>query len=47
MKYINKILGSILANYNLIDMFNIQEDIFTESHKEIFKMCLIEKKYGI
>lgn len=46
MKYINKILGSILANYNLIDMFNIQEDIFTESHKEIFKMCLIEKNMG-
>lgn len=46
MSYKNKILGSILANYNLIDMYNIQQDLFADNHREIFNMCIIEKSMG-
>lgn len=46
MSYKNKILGSILANYNLIDTYNIQQDLFTEAHREIFNMCIVEKAMG-
>lgn len=44
--YKNKILGNILGNYNLIDMYDIKEDIFNGQHKVIFNMCLLEKNMG-
>lgn len=42
--YEKKILGSILANYSLIDQYSINESMFYEDvHRKIFKSILKEK----